>query len=281
MIQVMRAELMTGVIELLLRLRNAGQLTALRKLRAVLVDDPVVRIDEFEGVFGLDVRGHLFERVLLQGRYEPTIVRHVLSHVVPDGDAIDVGAAVGFYSVLIAKHLTTGRVLAIEPIPQSLKRLQGNLTRNEVDSKVIVFGGAASNTRTPTQVKFIHGLEEYSSMGEICHPAVRGHQYSEVTAKSSTVDFLVDLHGLKPRFIKIDVEGMEHKVLEGARATIARFRPVIYSELSDFLLKRNGASAHQVVSFLRQCGYRIVDPIRPNRRIGRVRFGDILCLPEG
>ena len=60
-------------------------------------------------------------------------------------------------------------------------------------------------------------------------------------------------------FIKIDVEGAEHKVLSGGRELISRFKPVIMLELLDSALNKQGSSAKEVVSLLNDMGYLIYD----------------------
>jgi FkbM family methyltransferase len=275
-------EMIPGLKRLIIpvaKLKWRRQQRALRGLRRVLAEDPVVAVEEFAGVFALDVRSHLFERIVLNGYYEPEIVARIEEHIPFGADVIDVGAAVGFYSVLLAQRLHSGRVLAIEPIPSSLNRLRRNLELNGVSDKVDIFAGAATDREGEIQMHSILGMEEYSSVGPIIHPAVPNKARSIVAAPSTTIDSLVTQHSLRPGLIKIDVEGMEHKVLLGARRTLRDFRPVIYSELSDTLLRHNGTSGQEVVNFLKDHGYVVQDPFLPGVPPGKRRFGDVICTP--
>jgi FkbM family methyltransferase len=259
------------------RARASGLLDA---LVARLAEDPLLRIDEFEGVFSLDRRSDLFRRVILEGGYEPRLVRQFLAHVDRERDVLDVGANVGFFSVLAAKTISARRVVAVEPTPNALSRLRRNLALNGVDPKVLVFEGVLAAAPGSLEIHYVEGMEEYSSLGQIAHPAVEGSAVRSKTVEATTVDELVSRTGIDPGFIKIDVEGMEHVVLAGATAVLERRRPVVMTELSDVLLRKNGSSAAEVVGRMRRLGYRVVDPLWPSVAPGLRDFGDMLCIPE-
>ena len=64
----------------------------LRRLQDMLVEDVVVRVDEFDGDFEMSPSSDLFRRLTRHGRYEPELARMFQSYVRPDEDVIDVGA---------------------------------------------------------------------------------------------------------------------------------------------------------------------------------------------
>jgi FkbM family methyltransferase len=198
----------------------------------------------------------------------------------PARDAIDVGANIGFYSVLLADHLRDRRVLAIEPTPAALQRLRRNLSMNGCDEKVLVFAGAAGAVNGTVSISTVPGREEYSTAGTLAHPSVSGAVVKTLQIAAQTVDSLVVQHALDPGFIKIDVEGMEHVVIAGMRSTMEKFKPVILAELSDPLLKRNGSSARQVLQQISALGYSVSDPLFPSMSAGARSYGDVLCVPH-
>ena len=246
---------------------------------AICVGDPCVHVREFAGDFELDVRSAPFRRLLRRGAYEPELSAICRRHAEGVVDALDVGANVGFHSVLLAK-LVSGRVLAVEPTSNAGARLERNLERNGVRDRVIAHRGAVSDREDTLTIKTIEGREEYSSLGELVHPAVRGERWVEETVRVDTLDALVARHGLAPGFMKIDVEGFEHRAIAGATELLTRHRPVIVAELSDPLLRRNGSSAREVVEALEALDYRVSDPLRPRARPGTREFGDLLCVPD-
>lgn len=265
------------------RLRQARENTVVRaitkRLGASIVGDVVLDLPEFSGQFACSPRSDLFARVVARGYYEPDLVALLRRHLDPQRDFIDVGANIGFYSVLAAKMLPGRRVLAVEPNPEARRRLSENLVRNGVDAAVTVFAGLASDSPGDAELNLIEGMEEYSSMGAIVHAAVAGKVSRRVKVEAETLDRLVARFGLAPGLIKIDVEGAEKLVLDGASETLKRFRPVILSELSPALLGPMGASAAVIIAGLERLGYRVVDAEDPALPPGLRDYGDVLCLP--
>ena len=251
----------------------------LRNLAKYLAEDPILNLPEFDGVFAVDCRSDLFARIASYGFYEPRLAACCRKYLNPALDAIDVGANVGFYSNLMAKSLKGRRILAIEPTKNALARLATNLARNCVQDSVTIYEGVASDENGYLEINSILGKEEYSSLSELVHPSTRGQPTVKASVASSTLDSLVKEHGLRPGFIKIDVEGAEYRVLKGGQESLSNFRPVILSELSNTLLVQNGSSADQVMSFVRSLGYRLVDPLDLDVDFVPRDFGDMLCLP--
>lgn len=247
---------------------------------ALFAEDPVLRVHEFEGLFALSARSALFRRLLEQGEYEPALTRQCLQWLDPTRDAIDVGANIGFHSVLFARKLPQRRVLAVEPTRNARQRLLRNLSLNQVQERVLVFGGAASDRSGSIEIKSVDGLEEFSSIGAMAHPAIQGRPVATEKVETRTIDELVAEHALEPGLLKVDVEGFEHHVFAGAQETLARHRPVVVSELSDYLLRRNGSSAREVVRGFEALNYRVFDPLHPDEAPGSREFADMVCVPR-
>lgn len=256
------------------------QQAILDRMSTLFVEDPCLRIDEFDGEFYLDSRSSLFHRVVLAGHYEPELTRRCVELLDPDRDVLDIGANIGFHAVLFARRLRTGTVLSVEPTPRALNRLRRNLERNGVSVRVSIFEGVASSEPGEVQIHTIAGREEYSSLGAMSHPSISGATTETLTVSATTVDDLVAQRSLRPGFMKIDVEGAEHLVIAGAGQVLAEHRPIILAELSDPLLKANGSSSAEVIHAIERFGYRVSDPLRPDVAPGQRSFGDILCVPD-
>jgi FkbM family methyltransferase len=252
-----------------------------QNVKRILADDLIVRNEQFRGNFVVGKKSDLFKRLVFFGEYEPEIAALCLKYVDKSRDVVDVGANIGFFTVLFAKVIEDERkVLAIEPISQALERLHQNIRLNEVERKVIVFEGAASNSGKPVEMKVVDGREEYSTLGLMNHPSVIKANHITQQAQASTLDDLVSLHSLDPKLVKLDVEGTENLVLQGSPRILSRHRPIIVSEISPYLLKRNGGSFEEILDLLRRHEYVFFDPASPGVPVGRKTFGNILCIPR-
>jgi FkbM family methyltransferase len=260
--------------------RDMHQQTVIRNLNDLLVEDPVFALKDYEGSFRIGASSHIFARIACQGSYEPNIARVVGIFAPPDRDAVDVGANVGFFTVKLAKRLNHGRVLAVEPTSNALLRLRANVESNGVSGQVVIFAGVAANTDGSTEISFIEGNEEYSTIGVLAHPSVTGAITKTLNVKAATLDTLVKLHDLDPGFLKIDVEGAEHLVLGGAIAVLKNHRPVILCELCDPLLRNNGSTADAVIALIQGESYDIYDVENPDREPGSDKYGNVICFPK-
>ena len=175
---------------------------------------------------------------ILGGTYEPEQTRLFEEHVRPGATVLDVGAHVGYYTLLSAVLAgPSGRVVAFEPDPANASFLRRHVALNRLGQ--VTVEEAAVSDRAGT-ARFGRG----SGSGT-------GHLAGEggVEVRTVTVDGVCGEQGLTPSAIKIDVEGAEAAVLRGARETLARARPVVF-------LSTHGPEAHAAsLALLRELGY--------------------------
>lgn len=264
----------------LLRRRARGEEDRFDRFTRLFAEDPVLRLDDFRGAFALSPGSHLLSRIALDGSYEPEMAAICRSHLDLSRDAIDVGANVGFFTVMMAHELPGRRVLAVEPTPGALARLHANLARNRVADRVVVVEGAAAAVSGHFDLSVIDGREEYASLGPLVHTAIAGSAHHTIRVPTTPLDDLVEAQGLTPGFLKIDVEGAEASVLQGATRTLAQHRPVVMAELNDPLLRQQGSSARAVLGLLADAGYALSDPSHPGQQPGIRPYGDVLAIPR-
>lgn len=239
-----------------------------------------LRVDKYEGDFAFGPKSHLLRRILETGTYEPDLADLFKSYIQPDRDVIDVGSNVGLFTVLAAKNLSTGRVLAAEPTDAAFELLETNASQNLVNAKVILYKGLVADVDGSSQINVVTGREEYSSMADVIHPSVAGQPTQVITVPTKTLDSLVAQHNLRPALIKVDVEGAEGMVFSGAEKTLLNHRPVIISEFSRPLLEKNGSSPEKIVSHFEQFGYKVYNPFIPSAKVGSVDFDEIIAVPR-
>lgn len=261
--------------------RNAPiQMKILHNMIDMFADYPLIKVKEFSGNFLMDTKSDIFKNIIIDKHYEPILAALCKKFIDVEKDCIDVGANIGLYTVLFANTIVNGKVFSIEPTKNALKFLYKNLEGNDVRGKVVVFEGVASNISGSDEIKTIPGREEYSSIGALKHPSVADVEYEKIEVKSTTLNEFVKQNSINPGFIKIDVEGAEKLVIEGALEILKIYRPIVLCELSDFLLKQNGSSAREVIGMIKKFDYDIFDPFDPAIEPGWKNFGDIMCFPS-
>jgi FkbM family methyltransferase len=154
------------------------------------------------------------------GSYELEMQKRVAQEVKRGDVFYDVGANVGFYSLLAATLIDLGRVYAMEPLPANLGYLRKHLELNRV-SNVEVFEVAVSD-----QVgSAFFQVEATRAMGRIAPDGADG----AIRVETSTLDTLLKEEQIAPpNFIKMDIEGAEFRALLGARECFARHRPKLF-----------------------------------------------------
>ncbi len=252
------------------------QMSILSNLSDLLVDDVVMRVDEFGGVFSISGRSSLFQRLIMHNSYEPELVNIVKLLIDKQRDVIDVGANIGFYTVMFNNLIDADRrVLAIEPTSKALQRLRKNLLLNQVGGKVLIFEGGVSDTQGLLEIKTVVGKEEYSTLGAMNHPSIFTQKFVTEPVQVSTLDILVDKYSLDPGFIKIDVEGMEPLVIKGMKNVLQNYRPIVLLEWDELMLKSNGFAPFEIITWLEKYKYKVFDPLAPSYP----PKGNLLCLP--
>lgn len=243
-----------------------------------LADDPIVKMQDFHGIFAMDARSDLFKRILFYREYESHLAKCCLDHLDNKGDVVDVGANVGFFSVLLAKH-TRGKVLSVEPSPNVLARLYQNININNVKN-ISVYEGVALDRCGLVDINIVEGKDEYSSVGNVVHSSAVGMQVLSKRVNAATLDKLVIDYNVKPKLIKIDAEGAEHLVFAGSDEILESLRPIIVSEIAEYLLQNIGSSSIEVIEKIKRHGYQVFDVLNPAQEIDRMANGNILCKPK-
>lgn len=155
------------------------------------------------------------------GEYAELESELLLKHV-NDGDiVVEVGANMGCHTVALAQKVgNAGRVIAFEPQRVIFQMMCGNLAVNgiwNVITERVALGNSVGMVFVPPV--------DYAAAGNF------GGVAMSTTAGEPVSQMTLDIYKLsRCNLIKIDVEGMEQAVLEGARETIAAHRPILYVE---------------------------------------------------
>ena len=210
-------------------------------------------------------------------RNDPTYYCHYrVNDLVRPGDTvIDIGANLGYYSVLLARRVgERGRVYSVEPVPLFRRVLARNTRRfPQVEILPFALGDRHSTVRLGTPVtagKFRHGLTHV-----IDDPATTTEFARTFEAQMRVpAELFADLDRLD--YLKLDVEGYEYTILKELLPLIRRFRPVLQIETPE----KDRAAIYRLVDAL---DYRIhyVDArgLQPLTDRTRTVRGDLIYRP--
>lgn len=178
--------------------------------------------------------------------FEVGDIRALASLIVPASVVIDVGANIGFFTRRFADWVgDDGKVIAIEPEEVNFRRLglmisQGGLSRRVEAIQAVA---AESDGKMKLEVNPLHPADH--------RIAERG-----IEVASLRLDTLLAERNWRPvSFIKIDVQGAEERVLNGAQEILERFQPALLMELDDEALREMGTTAERILDKLNDLGY--------------------------
>ena len=188
-------------------------------------------------------------RSFAYGTWEPEVLRVVTSTIKPGMTVVDIGAHIGYYSLLFAKLVgPSGRVFCFEPLPENFALLQGNMQLNNL-CQVATFNQAIFSSNGAITLTVPDDQRNSGNGSAYIHGGGR-----EVHVEAISVDAFCEEVGIRPDILKMDVEGAEYEVLMGARKTISQSRPKLLIELHHF---DGNLAAHPVPDLLAGWGYEI------------------------
>ena len=144
------------------------------------------------------------------------------------GAVFDIGANVGEYTYVLEKAVGSRRTFAIEPVPQLTARLKRLFPQVRVLSVALSDGDGTRNLKIP----IVDGkpLLTRSTLEEFSEPNETGGIFEHVQIQ--TLDALCEsMNVADVAFMKIDVEGHELKVLQGASGVLTRCHPTLLVEI--------------------------------------------------
>jgi len=189
--------------------------------------------------------------------WEPVISKYLLDRL-SDGDIfIDVGANVGYYTLLASSRVgANGRVFAIEAASSTYAKLRQNLLQNHAGN-VSTFHLAVSDT--PGQVAVWLNQEDSSGTTTLSHVGGRRKALTIVeTVEAKPLQQIVDAEIIrKARFIKIDVEGAEWAVVKSLAELLKTVSPrtEFIIEVNQGSVRRSGGTTEELLGYFAAAGF--------------------------
>jgi FkbM family methyltransferase len=166
-----------------------------------------------------DVRDMIQATIIHFGAWEPRISTQVAS-LVGEGDvAVDVGANIGYYSLLLSKCVGPGgRVIAVEALPELAATVHRHAERNGADNIRVVNAAAVDSARDVPVYE-----APATNIGMTTTRQDRGFAQSAIVQGLPITDMLTDDELSRVSLIKIDIEGGEAPVVRHFLDNIERF----------------------------------------------------------
>ena len=234
------------------------------------IENPLITTPSWQQIEGgclmgcemfLDINSSIsWHKSMIKGEYDEFIYK-VLSHYKTDGKTIwDVGAHTGYHTLSFSKLVgNQGSVCAFEPNPYNLERLEQNLQRNiNFSQNITLVKYALSNSDGEACFSVSKEVDNGRSSGSHLDKAVvpelqeiyeSFHEIAVLTAKADTL-VANNIVGI-PSFVKIDVEGAESLVLQGALDLLIKHKPILILEIHNIIMM------FEVQKILYDIGYKL------------------------
>lgn len=170
---------------------------------------------------------------------------------IASGDIIDIGANLGIFSLILAKRFPEFKVHSFEPNPSTFQALQANIQLNQ-----------CANIQALKYAISGHNGEVYFNADPINRGTTRivtsASDYV-VSLPCMTLDTYVEGQSIKEiAFLKVDVEGYETSVFQGAKHLLSQQQAqIIYYEVCPELATKAGFAPELPTQILQQNGYKI------------------------
>lgn len=178
--------------------------------------------------------------------------RAMILKLIPDGATVlDVGANIGWYSIVIASKICDVTVHAFEPIPSTFSVLQQNLALNGLSNvRANVMGLADAAGIIP-----LYYYPEGTGNASVANLSGRS-SVEMVDCKVVQLDSYVNDCGITVDFIKCDVEGAEQMVFKGGSKTMTRDHPAVFVEILRKWSRKVGHNYSETFAYFQNLGYR-------------------------
>lgn len=201
----------------------------------------------------------------LDAHYEQGKFEAVLDPIRPGDVVFDLGAHQGLYTLAMMQRVGAGgRVVAFEPCPASFRVLRRNLDLNPERARVVLEPLAVAGTSGTTEL--------WVDEADLTSSSLTSRAGRPVRVETVSLDDYCARTGLRPRHLKIDVEGAELDVLRGAEALL-RSTPGLRLHLE--VHAAPGLDLEELARFLRERGFSLTDFRRAGARPGPAGDGPL------
>jgi FkbM family methyltransferase len=175
----------------------------------------------------------------------------------PDMNFVDIGANQGEFSLIASSVLTSGKVMAFEPVTYQRNLLKINKDLNKFSHlEIHPFGLSNIESNLPiytsNDTSLHHGIHE--GLSTLYSTGNRNELQEVIDLKVFDELFYSKIDRLD--FVKIDIEGAELYALQGMKNTLKKFSPLVLIEINEDTFKAAGYTTKDVIAFFDSLAYK-------------------------
>jgi FkbM family methyltransferase len=226
--------------------------------------------------------------LFFRGPYSEHNERAFLAQCLRTGDFnsfLDIGANQGLYTLIAARYLQSGQIVAFEPVNEEAQKLERNLRLNRCKNVLVERMAVGAIEGQMDLHVCLDGKAVYSSLRPQSKD-VKGRK-TILQVQVTTLDaYIEDQHDIQSvDFIKVDVEGGELDVLRGAEQALSNFRPLLMVEVEDRRAQSWGYAAKEIIEFLLRRDYQWFDIVSngylaPHSPKHQYRWENLVAVPS-
>lgn len=240
--------------------------------------------------YELDLTEGIDFSVFLFGNFQKHVTRSKYLKIPDDATIIDIGGNFGVMALQYAKAAKNGRVISFEPTHYAINKFKRNLELNpDLKDRIQIINSFVScDTLVKPQIT-AYSSWKIDGKNEEHHPVHLGTAKSTEGVGSLTLDqFCSSNQPEKINLIKIDTDGHEFEVFQGAKSTITKYRPVVIFEVGKYVMQEKNINFQFYLDYFTDLHFKLIDS-RTNRDINRstheklipaLGTTDVIAIPD-
>lgn len=191
-------------------------------------------------------------------RWEQERIRHMVKNLNQGDILFDIGAEMGWMSVVFASMVHPSNMVLIEPTPEFWPNIEAIWHKNLDCEPLATYAGLFSDKTTSNKVLPMQAWPDASKQDLIDKLAYKYiHDNEGLKTPEITLDEYVKQTGIVPDALTMDTEGSELLILKGAKNTLARRNLKVWVSIHDELAKRDyGVEPGETIKFMKEQGYK-------------------------
>jgi len=194
---------------------------------------------------------HIQQQLFWYGYYEKEVGDLIKKILKPNEVFLDIGANIGYFSLLAAIHQPSAKIFSFEPVTSIFKQFEENIALNKISSVTVI--NAAVGERDDLKEIYISTAD---NIGMSSFQEPENYSGRKEKVKVIAIDGWFKSSGLpKIDLVKIDIEGSELSALKGMTKTLLNFKPVIIVEVNPDTLRLFDHRSLDIFDHLKQLGF--------------------------